>query len=396
MRRATTLAVVITGGLLLTGCSGTPGTPAAAPREASDVPVTVALAKRKDMPVEVRAIGSVEAYSTVGVKSQVAGELVGVHFKEGQDVRKGDLLFTIDPRPFEAEVERQKSTLERDQAQAENQRAQARRYEQLLTEGVISREMFEQVRTNADALEAAVRADQAALEAARLSLQYTRIHAPIDGRTGSLMIHQGNMVKENDTIDLVTIHQITPIYVSFSVPEQYLGQVNRFLARGLKVKTTVPGRSGALEGTVSFVNNTVDVSTAMIRLKAVFANAGRHLWPGQFADVLMTLNIEPGVLVVPSEAVQTGPNGDFVFVVDANRTAQLRPVTVARTVNGEAIIAKGVEAGEQVVTDGQVRLAPSGTRVEIKPAAGTEPHPQESKAARPQPVPPASSERHGL
>ncbi|MGE0405725.1 MAG: efflux RND transporter periplasmic adaptor subunit, partial [Candidatus Korobacteraceae bacterium] len=204
MLRAIFFVSLISAAMLLAGCSADAGK-ATRPRQGAEVvPVTVATAERKDVPVVVQAIGSVEAYSVVGVKSQVAGELVGVHFQEGQDVKKGDLLFTIDSRPFQAEMERQEANLARDVAQAENQRAQARRYEQLFKEGVISSEQYDQVRTNTEALEATVRADRAAVESAKLSLQYTKIHAPISGRTGSVMVNQGNMVRANDATDLVT------------------------------------------------------------------------------------------------------------------------------------------------------------------------------------------------
>jgi multidrug efflux system membrane fusion protein len=370
MLRATFVSL-LSGILLLIGCSADAGKPVHAQGEGA-VPVTVATVERKNMPVTVQAIGSVDAYSVVGVKSQVTGELVGVHFQEGQDVKKGDLLFTIDPRTFQAEVERAEANLARDMAQAENQRAQARRYEQLFKDGVISSEQYDQVRTNTQALEATVRADRASLETAKLNLQYTRIEAPISGRTGGLMVNQGNMVRANDTTDLVTIHQIEPIYVSFSVHDQYLPEIRRFMAsKGLTVKVGVPGRTERTEGKVFFVDNKVDPNTAMIRLKAVFPNSQRHLWPGQYADVLLTLTVQSGAIVVPSQAVQTAEDGDHVFVVNDQHMAQERRVKVMRTVGPETVIAEGLNPGETVVTDGQVRLTPTGTKVQIKAAAGS-------------------------
>ncbi len=365
LRLATVLAA-ISAIVVLGACSV--GAEKAGPATREAVPVVVATVQQRDVPVQVRAIGNVEPYSTVQVKSQVTGELVNVHFTQGQDVRKGALLFTIDGRPFEAEVSRQEGNLARDLAQAQNERARARRYEQLFKEGVISKEQFDQVRTNADALDASVRADRAALEAARLNLHYCQLYAPIDGRTGDLMVHQGNMVKAND-VPLVTINQVQPIYVSFSVPEQHLADIKRFMARGkLKVTAKVPGARAPAEGTVTFVDNTVDPATGTIKLKATFANAERRLWPGQFADVMLTLTTQAGAIVVPAQAVQTGQQGDYVFVVKNDQTAEQRSVRVERTMNGQAVIAEGLKPGEQVVTDGQVRLAPSGTKVEVKTA----------------------------
>ncbi len=376
-----TLGVVISGVVLLAGCSATAGKQVRAQAEAM-VPVTVATVERKNIPLKVQAIGSVEAYSVVGVKSQVTGELVGVHFQEGQDVKKGDLLFTIDPRPFQAEVDRQEANLARDVAQAENQRAQARRYEQLFKEGVISSEQYDQQRTNNEALEATVRADRAALQTAKLDLQYTEIHAPISGRTGSLMVNQGNMVRANDTTDLVTIHQVEPIFVSFAVHEQYLPEIRHFMAtKGLTAEVGVPGSTKQAEGKVFFVDNKVDPSTAMIRLKAVFPNRERQLWPGQYADVSLTLTVQSGAIVVPNQAVQTGQDGEFVFIVDDQHFAQQRKVKVLRRVGDQAVIAEGLNPGQTVVTDGQLRLRPTGTKVEIKQAAGEVISQQQNSAA---------------
>lgn len=357
----------------LSACSGGDSSKPAATRREAAVPVAIATVEKRDVPVELRVIGSVEPYSTVGVRSQVTGQLVGVHFTEGQNVKKGDLLFTLDARPFEAEVRKQEANLARDLAQAENQRAQSGRYEQLFKEGVISNEMYDQVRSNADALDAAVRSDRASIEAARLNLQYTSIHSPIDGRTGNLMVHQGNMVKDND-IDLVTINQVQPINVGFNVPEQYLADIKKFMERGgLNVMVSVPDQPQPVQGKVSFVNNTVDAATASIRLKAVFPNEGVRLWPGQFADVLLTLTIQSNAVVVPSQAVQIGQDGDYVFVVDDKQNAQVRNIKVSRTVEGISVISEGLKTGERVVTDGQLRLTPTGSKVEIKAAEGESP-----------------------
>ncbi len=351
---------------LLSGCSrqeAAPPPPAA--------PVAVAQVEQKSVPLELRAIGAVEAYSTVDVKAQVDGQLTGVHFTEGQDVRQGQLLFTIDRQPFEAELKRAEASLARNQAQAQNARVQAERYTRLVGEGVVAKEQYEDVITNAEVLEAAVRADKAAVENAKVRLAYTSIHSPIDGRTGSLKVHRGDIVKANDEKStLVVINQWTPIYSSFALPEQELSEVRRYLAAGtLKVEAAIPQDPGPpAAGAVSFVDNAVDRSTGTIRLKATFPNHDRRLWPGQFVNVVLTLTDQKDALVVPSEAVQTGQQGLFVWVVKPDQTVESRPVAVARARGSESVIAKGVAAGEIVVTDGHLRLVPGG-RVQVKTSA---------------------------
>jgi multidrug efflux system membrane fusion protein len=349
--------------LLLTGCSKQQAAPGVAA-----APVTVARVEQKNMPVELTAIGTVEPTNTVAIKSQVAGELTGVHFTEGQDVRAGQLLFTIDRRPLEAELRRAEASLARDEAQLKNAQSQATRYTRLVEEGVVAKEQYDTIVANAEALDAAVRADRAAVENARVNLAYTTIYSPMDGRTGSLMVHRGNVVKENDEkSQLVIINQITPIYVSFALPEQSLAEVRRYMAEGkLVVHATIPQDSGsAVEGVVNFVNNEVDRATGTIRLKATFPNQDRRLWPGQFVDVRLKLTAQPDAIVIPAQAVQSGQQGDFVFVVNSDQTADSRQVKVARVQDGQAVIAQGLAVGETVVTDGQIRLVP-GARVEIK------------------------------
>ncbi len=333
---------------------------------AATVPVVVATAALKNVPVEVRAIGAVETQWTVGVKSMVAGELTKVYFQEGQDVKKGELLFTIDKRPFEAELAQAEATLARDIAQAANARSQALRYQNLLKDGVVAKEQTEQMQTSSDALEAAVRADRAAAENARVQLQYCSIYAPISGRTGNLMVHGGNVVKAND-VALVTINQISPIYASFAVPEQFLPEIKKHMARGkLRVEAGPPGQPPSA-GTLSFVDNAVDAATGTIKLKGLFANAERRLWPGQFVNVVLTLATQAGAVVVPSQAVQTGQQGQYVYVVKSDMTAEPRSVVLDRIVESEAVIQKGVQPGEVVVTDGHLRLVP-GAKVETKTA----------------------------
>lgn len=362
-KNATRVLAVAALAAALGGCtreqSAAPAPPAA--------PVVVAQATEETVPVEVAAIANVEAYSTVSVKAQVDGQLLEVHFREGDDVKKGQLLFSLDPRPFEAVLHQAEANLARDLAQAENARAQFRRYEKLMQEGVTSQEQFDQVRTSAEALEAVVRADRAAVETSRLRLSYCTITSPIDGRTGNLIVHAGNLVKANDDPALVIINQINPIYVSFTLPEQHLAEVKKYMARGrLAVEATLPDAPAQPErGTVSFVDNAVDMTTGTIRLKAVFPNAARRLWPGQFVNVAMRLTERPNVIVVPTPAVQVGQSGSYVYVVKSDQTVDLRPVTTSITANGKTVIESGVSVGETVVTDGQLRLIP-GAKVTIK------------------------------
>jgi multidrug efflux system membrane fusion protein len=346
------------------------------------VPVVAAVVEQKDMPVQVQAIGSVEAYSMVAVKTQITGQLTKVDFQEGQDVRKGDLLFELDKRPFEADLKKQQANLARDIAQAELAHVQVKRYAALLKEGVIAKEQYDQIQSNGDALDAAVEADKAAVENSRVQLQYCSIYSPINGRVGTLLIHQGNMIKAND-VPLVNINQIEPIRVAFMVPEQYLGEVKRFAAGGkLPVQAAIQGQGKPSIGKLSFIDNTVDSTTGTIKLKGEFVNNDRRLWPGQFVNVTLTLNTQPNAIVVPSQAVNTGQQGQFVFVIKPDMTVETRPVTVIRSGNGQTVIDKGVTAGERVVTDGQVRLVP-GAKVEIKQAVGPQATPSsvETKAS---------------
>jgi len=370
------IAIVVA---LWTSCGGTK----AAPPPPSAVPVMAAAVEQRDMPVQLRAIGSVESYSTVSVKTQVTGELTGVFFREGEDVKKGQLIFTIDKRPFEAALKQAESMLAKDEAQAKNAQTQARRNEELFRAGVISKEQNDQMQSNADALDAAVAADKAAVENARVQLVYCSIYSPINGRTGNLMIHQGNMIKANDTPFLVNINQVEPIYVSFTVPEQYLGEIRRYAASGkLAVQAFIPNDNGRpVAGKLSFIDNAVDPATGTIKLKAEFANTDRRLWPGQFVDAALTLANQPKALVVPSQAVQTGQQGTFVFVVKPDMTVEARPVTVDRSSDGQAVIAKGLTPGETVVTDGQLRLVP-GSKVDLKQASNPPSAPVQKPATK--------------
>jgi multidrug efflux system membrane fusion protein len=362
-------------GLLLlaifsSGCSNEKsGKPVSAP-----IPVTVSTAIQKMVPVQLLVIGNVQAYSTVAVKSLVGGELVGVHFTEGQDVKKGDLLFTIDSQPFEAARKQAEANLQKDLAQAKNAQEDARRYEFLIQKSVVARQQYDKVRTDADALEATVLADRAAVNNAEIQLGYCSIHSPIDGRTGSINIKRGNIIAavgQPNAIDLVTINQIIPIYVIFYVPEQNLPEIKKYMARGsLKVEALPPNdTSGGEQGILTFIDNTVDKTTGTILLKGTFANREKKLWPGQFVNVVLTLTTEPNAIVVPSQAIQTGQESQYVFVIKPDLTAEYRPVVISRTIDKETIIEKGLQAGERVVTDGQLQLVP-GTKVEVKASPG--------------------------
>jgi membrane fusion protein, multidrug efflux system len=332
------------------------------------VPIKAAIASQKTIPVQVRVIGNVEAYSTVSIKAQINGMLEKVLFVEGQDVKRGQLLFTIDPRPFDAALRQAKAALARDIAQERFARVQARRYGELLRDGILTQDQYDQLRANAESLGEAVRADRASVDNAAIQVSYCYIRAPIDGRTGNLQVKQGNLVKANDLPVLVTINKINPIYVTFSVPEKELAEIRKFMVRGtLKVEAIIPNQTGPAEtGVLSFVDNAVDTATGTIKIKGTFANEGRRLWPGQFVNVVLTLTSLPNAVVVPTQAVQAGQQGQYVFLVKADRTVESRPVITGEVFNGETVVERGIRPGETVVTDGHLQLVP-GARVEIKP-----------------------------
>jgi multidrug efflux system membrane fusion protein len=309
------------------------------------------------------------------VKTQITGELTGVFFKEGDDVHKGQLLFTLDKRPLEAEVNRTQSNLAKDEAAAANARVEQKRYEALVKAGVVSKEQYDQLESTAQAADAAVAADKAAVENAKVQLIYCSIYSPINGRTGNLILHQGNMIKANDVPVLVNINQVEPIYVTFTVPQQYLAEVKQYARSGnLAVQAVIPGVTahdtlGPVTGKLSFIDNQVDSATGTIKLKGIFANSDRRLWPGQFVDAYLTLKTQARALVIPSQAIQNGQQGTFVFVIKDDSTVEVRPITVSDTEEqGLVIVQKGLAAGERIVTDGQLRLLP-GSKVQIKQAA---------------------------
>ncbi len=382
------LCGLLTSLSFLTACSpDASGKPAVQdPGRRSAVPVTVATVEQKTVPLQLYAIGYVRTCATVAVKTQVGGELQRVHFQEGQEVRKGDLLFTIDPRPSEAQLKQAEANLARDQAQLENARREVRRYEELVKKDYVARQQYDQTRTTATALEATARADQAAVDNAKLQLSYCFIRSPIAGRTGNLLVHQGNIVKANDTtplgpgpsgsesvsVPLVTINQLSPIYVAFSVPEQHLPEIKKYMAAGrLQVDAIIPHDEGPpTHGELTFIDNAVDPATGTIQLKATFPNYDKALWPEQFVNVVLTLAMQANVVLVPSQAVQTGQTGPYVFVVQPDLAVESRPVVVDREVGAETVVKEGLKPGEQVVTDGQLRLSP-GAKVEMQTPRAT-------------------------
>jgi len=335
------------------------------------VPVTVARVVQESVPVRLRAIGNVEAFSTVSLKARVDGQIVEVNFKEGASVSKGDVLFRIDPRPFQAALRQAEANALRDSAARDQARSQERRYQELLDKNFISKEAYAQIRTNAQTAEAVAKASRAALENARLNLEYCTIQSPLDGFVGKVLLQAGNLVKANDVNPLVVINQVRPIYVNFAVPEQELPEVRKRMADGPLDVEAIPADATQQRpsGRLIFVDNAVDPSTGTIKLRAQFDNGDAALWPGQFVNVSVRLYQQDNAILIPSQAIQTGPDGQYVYVVDDDLLAQLRPVTVQRTDGEQTVIAKGLAKGERVVTRGQLRLGPK-TRVQIgKPAA---------------------------
>jgi multidrug efflux system membrane fusion protein len=430
--RALSGAAVLLVTALLGACSDGASEKAQAksPAAREAVPVTIDTAVSKSVPVQIRGVGTVQAYASVTLKSQLDGEVARIHIVEGQEVKKGDLLFTLDQRPFEAALhqaeanlgrdtaqlqqteaavaqtmaaEKQaEANLARDTAQLENAMTQLRRYKGLIDDGAISKELYDQVRTTAAALEATIQADEAAVTNARASIRaaqatvenikavikadqavvenaqvqlgYTAIRAPMDARAGNLLVRVGSAVKaRDDTAQMLVLNQIHPIYVSFSIPEQYLPDVKKYLAAGsVRVQAFPRGQDGSpATGALTFVNNTVDATTGTIQLKATFPNQEGTLWPGQFVTAILTLTVQRDVVVIPSQAIQNGQQGQYVYVMRSDLTVESRPITVGMTLGAETVVAKGIAPGEKVVTDGQLRLVP-GARVEAKPAAATD------------------------
>jgi len=384
--------------LLLAGCVGKGSQPPNSKKGGGDVPVTVTTVSTRNVPVELQVIGNVEAYSAIALKAQVTGEITHAYFQEGDYVKKGERLFTIDPRAMQAQVQQAQATLlrdqanlsqaqanlARDQASAKYSRDQANRYADLQKEGIVSKDQTEQLRSAADASTQLILADQAAIDSAKAEIaaqkatvetmqvqfSYTDIKSPIDGRTGSINVKQGNIVNAN-TVDLMTINQVQPIYVTFSVPEAQLGEIKRYMAIGKLPVSAIPQDDAAAveTGVLTFIDNNVDMTTGTIKLKGTFPNAARKLWPGEFVRVTLRLTTQQNALVVPSQAVQTGQDGSFVFVVKQDRSVENRPVTTGARIDQDLVVQNGLNVGETVVTEGQLRLAP-GMKVIVRQPGG--------------------------
>ena len=365
------------------------------------VPVSVAKATQESVPTELRVVGTVEASAIVQIKSQISGQLLRVSFTEGQNVASGDLLFEIDPRPYEealrqaeanvsrdrAQISQLDATLARDAAQAKFNQSDAERYAELARAGVVSRSQSDQAKTSADVARESARATQAGIESAKaaldsdlsavgtakLNLSYCQIRSPLSGRTGNLLVHAGNLVKAND-VPLVVIHQVSPIFVNFNVPEQHLAAVRRLSANhklGVNVFAQDDPKRAA-SGTLSVIDNTVDTATGTIHLKATFDNKDGVLWPGQFVTSVLTLDTIQGAIVVPAEAVQAGQQGQFIYVVGPDSKVAIRLVTAGRAFGKKMVIDKGIAPGDTVVIDGQLRLFP-GAQVQLVDPAKLDP-----------------------
>ena len=365
------VAILAAGGLIAYVSSDSRAREKPAAKGSAAVPVVVVAAVQQTVPVRLQAIGNVEAYTSVAVKSRVDGQILEVQFREGKEVRKGEVLFRIDARPFEASFRQSEAQALRDMASRDQANSQERRYLELLEKNFVSKDAYAQYRTNAQTADATARASQAALENAKLNLEYTVIRSPIDGYVGRALLQAGNMVKANDTISLVVINQVKPVYVSFAIPEQQLTVVRDLMRKNpLVAEVAAPGTEKPLAaGRIAFLDNAVDPTTGTIKVRAVFDNADAALWPGQFYTVLVKLYDQENAIVVPSRALQTGPSGQFVYVVKPDMTAEVRKVVVARTEGDVTVLVDGgIAKGEQIVVRGALRLAP-GMRVNIVDSA---------------------------
>jgi multidrug efflux system membrane fusion protein len=364
---------------LASGCAKQQAAPPARPATR----VTVARVIQKTMPVEVTAVGNVEAISTISIRAQVAGEVQNIPFKEGDFVKKGQVLLTIDPRPYEAALAQAKAALARDKATGTYNRAQAQRYKTLFDQGVIPAEQVDSFMSAADASDATVNADEAAVKTAELNLEYCTIESPIDGRTGAVMVKAGNLVKVAD-VPIVVINQVNPIYVNFTVPQQYWPDIKEDIERrALHVTVMIPQDAGrAVEGTLTFVDNIVDSTTGTIHLRGTFENPLNRLWPGLYVNVLLTLSQQPNAIVAPAQSIITTQQGSYVYVVKANNIVEQRTVVPSRTIENDTVVEKGLQPGEVIVIDGQVNLVP-GAKIEVKNGG---PEPMAETTGRPSEV----------
>jgi multidrug efflux system membrane fusion protein len=342
--------------------------------------VVADVAAQSPTPILVTAIGTVQPIATVLIKSRVDGEIAKVHFEEGQEVKEGDILFTLDDRGVRAQLQQAEANLERDRAQLERNQLEVKRQTELAGRGVASAQKLEDVKTSVAVFEATVRASEATVENARINLNYATIRAPITGRTGAVGFKKGSIVKAVDTSPtvaaLVSITQLRPIYVTFTVPERHLADLRAAMGSGvLQVIATIPNQTKTpVTGALTFIDNQVDVATGTISLKAKFANDDDRLWPGQFVNVTLRLGIQEDAVVVPSAAIQIGPNGPYAFVIRPDSTVELRLVHLERTSGEKTVIAEGLAAGDRVVVDGQMRLS-NGTRVAVQAPPKAQPSP---------------------
>ena len=335
------------------------------------VPVLIGTSGQKTVPIELLATGTVEPFATVAIKSQITGTLQRIHFKEGDDVKKGDLLFSLDPRPIAAMLGQAQGALIRDRAQLDNARKELERYTTAAKKGYVSTEQAEQSETKVATLAATIKADEAAVENARLQLEFCTIYAPIDGRTGELPVAEGNLIKANADTAMVTINQVSPIKVSFTVPGKHFGDIKKYRDAGtLQIGFTGP-RGNLVIGKFAFLDNTIDQATGTLRLKAEFTNEDKDLWPGQFVAVRLSLTSRADATVVPTQAVQIGQGGAHLFVVKDDTSVEDRPIVIGMSIDGETVVESGLAPGERVVTDGQLQLT-QGTKVEDrgKPSVG--------------------------
>jgi len=360
--RAGAVVVAAAFALTLGACSkdADPGAGKKLEKAAAPVPVTVTTVTRKSVPVRLAAVGTVEASATVALKARIDGEITAVRFTDGAAVTRGQILFELDDRALRSRAAELRANVQRDRAMVANQRTREQRFRDLREKGFVSDDAWQQARTDRDAAEATLAANEAALTAAQVALSYTRITAPVSGRIGRALLQTGNAVKANDVTALAVVNAVSPAYVSFPVPEQRLADVRARLALGaLPVAATLAGGTGSIDdGRLTFVDNSVDSATGTVRLRATFANRNEALWPGQFARISVTLREDPEAVVTPAESVQTGPKGTYVYVLKQDQTVELRPVKVDRTEGPDAVIASGVAPGEVVVVAGQLRLTP--------------------------------------
>ena len=360
------LALAALAACSLAGCGDKGAAPPDAKKSAPAVPVLTATVTEKRVPVRLHAIGTVEPVASVAIKARVDGLITRAYVRDGQDVVKDDLLFQLDPKPFESQMVHAQADLARDVAQLEHSQGQERRYKELLERNFVSPEAYAQVSANLRALESTIKGDESEVNRTRINLGYATIRSPINGRAGKVLLTEGNLVKANDSLAMVVINQISPIYIALSIPQQHFEEIRRMQAKS-PLRVDVPPEYGKTGGKLAFADNTVDASTGTIKLRGIFDNTAKLLWPGQFVDAWLTLREEPSARVVPAQALQNGPKGHYVYVVKSDATAEVREVVVDRIEGSEAVIAKGLDPGESVVVDGSSRLLP-GSKVSAKSA----------------------------